>query len=394
MKKILLTFFVLLMAFFQAQVKKKILTKEKQRFERQWINPVKLTKDERNRPYMDEVLKTKDSITPEEAERRRKNIAIGNPFAKYGQYPKIATLSKGKYLEFHDKDSIVNIGSVKYNRKSKEIVQFRKIDLSDPDVQPYLDTAGRWISPDPLSEEFPDWTPYRYGFNNPIKFTDPTGMLEDWYQDDNGDYVYDASLNVNNASSKLNSNQKYLGESSTINVNDNAGNQVGQINLNKDGGVDVKGNFANDGHIKYSFMGTENGNVQVVDAGFASKAKIYGADTNSYANMYENMDGSSTNDIKFEYNAKGIANNDPSYVPQKLPTSDTAVGRVINSNAGSGIAPYCSQCPPSTAGPGPMSTGDVNAYNGYRIGVGINHVLWHVLFKDSDKNTQPNKGGK
>lgn len=176
MKKILLTFFVLLATFSQAQSKKKTQTKEKQKFEKQWINPVKLTKEERNRPYMDEVLKTRDSITPEEAERRRKNIAIGNPFAKYGQYPKIATLSKGKYLEFHDKDSIVNIGSVKFNRKSKEIVEFRKIDLSDPDAQPYLDTAGRWISPDPLSEEFSSWTPYNYAFQNPIKHTDPTGM--------------------------------------------------------------------------------------------------------------------------------------------------------------------------------------------------------------------------
>ncbi|MDR6514251.1 hypothetical protein [Chryseobacterium camelliae] len=127
--------------------------------EKPYINPVKLTKEERNRPYMDEVLKSRDPLTPEEAERRRKNIEAGNPFKKYGYYPKVATLSKGKYLEFHNRDSIVSIGSVRFNRKTKEIVGFREIDLSDPDAQPYLDTAGRWFSPDPLSEEYSGWSP-------------------------------------------------------------------------------------------------------------------------------------------------------------------------------------------------------------------------------------------
>ncbi|WP_374463594.1 RHS repeat-associated core domain-containing protein [Chryseobacterium sp.] len=175
MKRILLIAFAGLTGLTQAQVKKKNSTVQKQKTEKKWVNPVKLTKEERNRPYMDEVLKTKDTITPEEAERRRKNIAVGNPFAKYGVYPKIATLSKGKYLEFHDLEKVVNIGSVKFDRRTKEITEFRKIDLSDPDAQPYLDTAGRWISPDPLSEEFSSWSPYNYAFNNPVKNVDPDG---------------------------------------------------------------------------------------------------------------------------------------------------------------------------------------------------------------------------
>nr|WP_314496833.1 hypothetical protein [uncultured Chryseobacterium sp.] len=178
-KKIVLTALMLVAGFTQGQVKSKFQTKSKN--EKRFVNPVKLTQEERNRPYMDEVLQSRDPLTPEEAERRRKNIEAGNPFKKREYYPKVATLSKGKYLEFHDKDSIVSIGSVRFNRKTKEIVEFREIDLSDPDAQPYLDTAGRWFSPDPLSEEYPDWTPYRFGFNNPIRFTDPTGMLEDDY---------------------------------------------------------------------------------------------------------------------------------------------------------------------------------------------------------------------
>ncbi|WP_211230248.1 hypothetical protein [Algoriphagus marincola] len=31
---------------------------------------------------------------------------------------------------------------------------------------------------DPLAELAPDWTPYRYGFNNAMKYTDPKGMFE------------------------------------------------------------------------------------------------------------------------------------------------------------------------------------------------------------------------
>lgn len=178
MKRIVLTAFILVAGFAHAQVKSKSETKLKT--DKPYVNPVKLTKEERNRPYMDEVLKSRDNLTPEEAERRRKNIEAGNPFKKQGYYPKVATLSKGKYLEFHDKDSIVSIGSVRFNRKTKEIIEFREIDLSDPDAQPYLDTAGRWFSPDPLSEEFSSYSPYHYAYNNPINAVDPDGRESKW----------------------------------------------------------------------------------------------------------------------------------------------------------------------------------------------------------------------
>ena len=37
---------------------------------------------------------------------------------------------------------------------------------------------GRWGVVDPLAEKAPNWTPYRYAFNNPVKYIDPKGLFE------------------------------------------------------------------------------------------------------------------------------------------------------------------------------------------------------------------------
>lgn len=42
---------------------------------------------------------------------------------------------------------------------------------------------------DPLAVIAPSWSPYRYGFNNPMKFVDPTGMLETNYEDELGNLL-------------------------------------------------------------------------------------------------------------------------------------------------------------------------------------------------------------
>lgn len=120
-------------------------------------------------------LSAQEKLTKEEKARRDKNIQAGNPFAKFGSKVKIATLSKGKYLEFHDLDSIVIIGTIRWHVYKNKIVGDIIIDSINPDARPIGDAAGLWISPDPLSEEFPSWSPYSFSFNNPIRFVDPDG---------------------------------------------------------------------------------------------------------------------------------------------------------------------------------------------------------------------------
>ncbi|TRX37572.1 RHS repeat domain-containing protein [Flavobacterium restrictum] len=135
------------------------------------------------------VLSAQEKLSKEEKARREKNIQAGNPFAQFGYKARIATLSNGKYLEFHDLDSIVTIGTVRWHVYKNEIVGRIVQDSLNPDAQPIGDRAGRWISPDPLSEEFPSWSPYNMCLDNPMKYKDPDGRAAKWIEGTDGKAV-------------------------------------------------------------------------------------------------------------------------------------------------------------------------------------------------------------
>jgi hypothetical protein len=141
------------------------------------------------------VLSAQEKLSKEEKARREKNIQAGNPFAKYGYKAKVATLSKGKYLEFHDLDSIVSIGSIRWHVDKNQIVGRVIRDTLNPDAQPIGDVPGRWMSPDPLSEEFTNWSPYVSFKNNPITNIDPDGRAADDWRNSSNQQIYDPSAN-------------------------------------------------------------------------------------------------------------------------------------------------------------------------------------------------------
>lgn len=97
-----------------------------------------------------------------------------NPFAAYGYKPKMATLSNGRFDEFHDKNQIVEIGSIKFDTKTNKIVGLIEPDTLNTamDVQ----TVSRFVSIDPHAERYYSISPYAYCFNNPIRFIDPDGQ--------------------------------------------------------------------------------------------------------------------------------------------------------------------------------------------------------------------------
>ncbi|MCL1665584.1 DUF6443 domain-containing protein [Elizabethkingia ursingii] len=101
-----------------------------------------------------------------------------------------------------------NVYQYKYNGK-----ELQETGMYDYGARMYMPELGRWISTDPLGEKRPSWTPYRYSYNNPINFVDPTGLLEDWVynRDSNSIYWNEEATSQSTAGA----NETYLGKSGT-----------------------------------------------------------------------------------------------------------------------------------------------------------------------------------
>jgi RHS repeat-associated protein len=58
----------------------------------------------------------------------------------------------------------------------KELQDELGLNNYDFGARNYDPAIGRWMNIDPLAEEFPEWSPYSFSFNNPIRFVDEDGM--------------------------------------------------------------------------------------------------------------------------------------------------------------------------------------------------------------------------
>jgi hypothetical protein len=89
---------------------------------------------------------------------------------------KIMTLSHGKYQETFANDSLLRIGSVMYNQCTGEVVAIVVDDTLYGEYNLRPEVVSRWLSPDPLAAKFPNWSPYNYVENNPVRWVDPDGQ--------------------------------------------------------------------------------------------------------------------------------------------------------------------------------------------------------------------------
>jgi hypothetical protein len=201
------------------------------------------------------------------------SISAQNPFKEFGVDVGIITLSKGKYPEFIPNDTIHRIGTVVIDTRTGKIIELINTDSIEVSYNYRPDVASRWISPDPLAEEYWEWSPYHYTYNNPIRFVDPDGRVIGIY-DENGNYYtynYEQKTFVNSDGDVYKNSAFIDAAVESLNyILDNDADTEGIISAlaeNSDIQVDVKYDKNNaaylDGNIAFDF--TEGAYTSMVD---------------------------------------------------------------------------------------------------------------------------------
>lgn len=124
----------------------------------------------------------------------------------------------------------------KYKYSGKEFNDDLGLNEYDFGARFYDPAIARWGCIDPMADAAPNWTPFRYGFNNPIVVTDPTGMLESTGQDGAGDDPKKYLLYNKNGLDGKNNNIKVVGGNDLIEQKSGPNDQMSSVNIASIGG--------------------------------------------------------------------------------------------------------------------------------------------------------------
>lgn len=117
-----------------------------------------------------------------------------------------------KSAQIHHPAAQATLSAYNYLFNGKEFQDEMGWDVYDFHSRYYDAVLGRFTTVDPLADKEPGWSPYRAFYCNPINFTDPTGMLEDWFQNElTGDVYYNSELRKGDES-RLGEGWVHLGE--------------------------------------------------------------------------------------------------------------------------------------------------------------------------------------
>jgi hypothetical protein len=135
-----------------------------------------------------------------------------NPFASIKAKQRYMTLSNGLFDEMHEAVDTIQYYHALLNTKTKKIIQLLPIEISeDYKVDPVVFA----LSVDPLTDKYPNISPYAYCNWNPVMLIDPNGMSAGWIKDGEGNVCWD-----NNTNSQAEFNTNYAGKQGYSYVSD------------------------------------------------------------------------------------------------------------------------------------------------------------------------------